>query len=146
MGLPEELVRGQIEEGKVYRFYDNIPQGSNIIPNHWHICFKVNEEIVYLVCCTTKEGTIDNYIRVNKLDTKTKVFIAPTADNGLHEDTYLNCNSIKMCGFEDLVKSISKGDVTYSGYVSRDDFNSIKIGIVSSAVVPNVIKKYVLNI
>jgi len=145
MDLPEELVRGQIKEGKVYRFYDSVPTGSNIIPNHWHICFKINEEIVYLVCCTTKEGTIDSYIKVNKLDTKTKVYIAPTADNGLTKDTYLNCNSIQMCDFEELVKSISKSKVTYSGFVSKEDFDCIRIGIRSSAVVPDAIKKLVLN-
>lgn len=71
MLIPEGLVRGQIEEGKVYRFYDTIPEDSDVIPNHFHVCFKLNEEIVYLLCCTTKNKTIDDYIRVNHLDPKT---------------------------------------------------------------------------
>lgn len=145
MDVPEALVRGQIEEGKVYRFYDSVPKGSNVIPNHWHICFKVKEEIVYFVCCTTKENTIDSYIKGTKLDPKTKVHIVPTADNGLTKDTYLNCNSFQMCDFEELVKSISNGVVTYSGFVSKEDFDCIRIGIISSAVVPDVIRKLVLN-
>ena len=144
MLIPEGLVRGQIEEGKVYRFYDTIPEGSDVVPNHFHVCFKLNEEIVYLLCCTTKNKTIDDYIRVNHLDPKTKVHIAPTPVNGLKEDTYLNCNNTLSCDFEDLVKAISDGSVTYSGEIETDEYQNIKIGILSSAVVPQAVKELLL--
>lgn len=144
MEIPEKLIQGQIEEGKIYFFYDSIPEGSDLIPKHFHICLKIHEEIVYLLCCTTQEQTIDNYIRLNGLDWKTKVFIAPSAFNGLTKDTFLNCNSIKSSDFEELVKLYEKGGISFSGEVTTDEFNTIKVGILSSAVVEPYIKKLFL--
>ena len=144
MVFPESLVKDQIEEGKVYRFYDTVPEGSDAIPGHWHICFKVGGEIVYLLCCTTKEETIDNFIKVNRLDKKTKVHITPTEDNGLLKETFLNCNSVHYCDFEQLVKAVSAGSVTYSGEITEAEYQLIKIGLLSSAVVPQVIKQLLL--
>ena len=144
MLIPEDLVRGQIKEGKIYRFYDTVPEGSDVVPNHFHVCFRLNGAIVYLLCCTTKKDTIDNYIRVNHLDQKTKVYIAPTPENGLKKDTYLNCNNTMSCDFNELVKAIGDGSVTYSGEIDDDEYQNIRIGILSSAVVPPAIKQLVL--
>ena len=144
MEIPEKLIQGQIEEGKIYFFYDSVPEGSDLIPKHFHICLKIHEEIVYLLCCTTQEQTIDNYIQSTHLDWKTKVYIAPTATNGLTKDTFLNCNSIKSSDFEELVKLYKKGGISFSGEVTIDEFNTIKVGILSSAVVEPYIKKLFL--
>lgn len=144
MEIPEKLIQGQIEEGKVYFFFDAVPEGSDLIPKHFHICLKIHEEIVYLLCGTTQKQTIENYIRANNLDIKTKVYIAPTALNGLIKDTYLNCNSIKSCDFDALIELYKNKGVSYSGEITADEFNIIKVGILSSAVVEPYIKNLFL--
>ena len=144
MELPEGLIRGQIEEGKVYRFYDIVPEDSDAVPGHWHICVKVHDEIVYLVCCTTKENTIDKFIRVNGLDCKTKVAITPSEDNGLNRETFINCNSVYFCDFEELVAAIHDGRVRYGGQIVDSDFRRIVVGILSSAVIEPFIKELLI--
>ena len=34
MEIPEKLIQGQIEEGKIYFFYDSVPEGSDLIPKY----------------------------------------------------------------------------------------------------------------
>ena len=143
MDFPEALIRGQIAPRKVYRFNDTVPNGTGIISGHWHICFKVKDSIVYLLCCTTKEQTIDKYLHANHLDDKTKVYIAPTTENGLEKDTFLNCNTIRFCELDDLVKLLKDGLVQFTGEISDEEFQKIRIGILSSSVVEPIIQEFV---
>ena len=140
IGLPEDIIRSQIEEGKVYRFHDTVPEGSDIVPNHWHIVLRKDNDIVYFLCCTTKEGTINSFIQTRGLDWKTKVHITPTPENGLTEDTFLNCNQVKICEIESLVSLMNDGLVRFDGEIVPDDYNRIKVGILSSAVIEPYIK------
>lgn len=145
IGFSDEILRSQIEEGKVYRFFDSTPDGSDIVPNHWHIVLKKNDEIVYFLCCTTKEETIDRFIQTRNLDRKTKVHISPTVDNGLKEDTFLNCNQVKRCAIEDLISLLNDGLVRFDGEIVSDDYSRIKVGILSSAVIEPYIKQFFIG-
>lgn len=139
MILPENLTKNSLAEWKIYKVL-KVPKDTDLVQNHRHICIKIEDEILYFVCCTTQEDTIDRFITSRHLNPSTKVSIPRDANNGFTQDSYVNCNNIKRCIESQLVDGLSDGTILYLGEIDNGLISKIKEGIKVSTIVPDYIK------
>ena len=144
MKLPYPLFKQSIQEKKIYIFRKNSPFG---IDGHLHICLKKPDgDILYFVCCTTKYKTIEKYLQRKNIDYSTIVHIAKDPFNCFDDDdTYINCNSVHVGNLKTFFKAYSNNIVDFVGEISDNHFCQILTGINKSPIVPNEIKKSVIE-
>ncbi len=73
MNLPLTVFLKSIQEKKIYFFAKESSLG---VPNHMHICLKIDGEILYFMCCTTKNNTIQRFLQRKNISYSTIVHIA----------------------------------------------------------------------
>lgn len=143
MILPDNLTRDSLAEWKIYKVL-KVPKDTDLVQNHRHICVKIENEIFFFVCCTTKEVTIEKFIKLNNLDIKTKVDIPKDENNGFTQDSYVNCNNIHRCVESQLVDGLTDGTIRFLGEIDNGLILKIKEGIKVSTIVPEHIKKLLI--
>ena len=62
-----------------------------------------------------------------------------------NKDTFLNCNQVKRCEIESLLSLFEDGLMRFDGEIVEDDYNRIKVGILSSAVIEPYIKQFFIE-
>jgi predicted metal-binding transcription factor (methanogenesis marker protein 9) len=136
MELPANLILSSLEEGKIYFFKDNPPTG---ISKHLHVCIKKNEEkTIFFTCCTSQENTMSRLIKYQGLNPETIVRIKKDFLNHLDaDDTFVNCNNVYMCTFDEFCSGINDGRISSSiGEMSKAHYFKIINGILKSDLVP----------
>ena len=138
MKLPLPLFLKSIQEKKIYFFRDT----SFGVSKHMHICLKVNGNVLYFMCCTTKYKTIERFLQKQNIDYSTIVHIAKDPTNCFDEtDTYINCNSVYECTSSDFAKAYIKDQISFVGEVSENHYYQILKGIHNSPMVAEFIKE-----
>lgn len=144
MKLPFPLFKQSIQEKKIYIFKRNSPFG---VDDHMHICLKKPDgDILYFVCCTTKYKTIEKFLQKQNIDYSTIVHIKKDSKNCFdNDDTYINCNSVHAGNLKTFFKAYNNDIVGFIGEISDNHFYQILIGINNSPIVPNEIKKSIVE-
>jgi hypothetical protein len=135
MELPVTLILSTLEAGKIYFFRDNPPTG---ISKHLHVCVKKNDNrTLFFTCCTSQEDTMNRLIKYQGLSPETIVWIKKDKSNNFTEDTFINCNNVFVCSFDEFCASMSNGRISSAvGEISKTHYAQIINGILNSDLVP----------
>lgn len=105
---PEIRIRSTIKEGSVYYFSDNELSSKEphyfIVLNH----NPKNEEILLLVCSTTK---IHERKKIRKLHKNTLVEISKHEYSDFKSDSIVDCNIIFPRTIEEIISKLKSGDL-----------------------------------
>ena len=75
---------------------------------HYFVIVAIDEDDIHSVLCTTKREKKEEYFRNAKLDLIGLVYIKNDTNNGLSEESWVNCNDTYPISREDLVRKKKK--------------------------------------
>jgi hypothetical protein len=135
MKLPHNLILTSLDTGKIYFFKTNPSIG---ISQHLHICIKKNDnKTIFFTCCTSREDTMNRLIKYQGLSPETIVWIKKDSINNFKEDTFINCNNIFICTFDEFCANITADRISFPiGEISKTHYAQIINGILKSDLVP----------
>jgi len=137
---PEQLISITLKVGAIYRI--TAPELIETEIPHYFIVIAIEEELIYLSLCTTKEGTIKNYLIKRGYDLNSMINLQPNSDNRLTKITYINCNYSHIVRKQDLINKSSNNKLSFTGRLSETEYQQITKAIGYSTV--NDIPKFLL--
>lgn len=129
--MTAEELRRALVSGNI--LYISDPQIANGIP-HYHIFIKkIDGGYLTTVCCTSQfEKNLKHITRVREsLDTLVSID-HETADNRLHDFTYVNCNGYFSYTEAELLSLHAKCTIPFCGSVTVFEFQKIIKGLLIS--------------
>lgn len=118
-----------LQEKEVYYFKNNKPDFNSDDP-HYFICMKRTEgDLLILTCCTTQFEKRKNFIESRNLPLTTLVPIKSDGENGLKEDSFVDCNSCFFYDVEEFRQLHLNNEITFKGNLSRVNYEQILIGL-----------------
>jgi hypothetical protein len=121
--LKSALVAGSI-------LYISDPQIANGVP-HYHVFIKkISGGYLTTVCCTSQfEKNLEHIRRVRESFDTLVCIDHETANNRLHDFTYINCNNYFSYTEAELLALNAKRDIPACGVVSEFEFKKIIKGL-----------------
>ena len=124
---PENVISSTLSIGAVYKL--TAPELISTTTPHYFIVVAIENDDNYLVLCTTQLNSKLNYLQRNGLDTNTLVYLVPSTDNGLTDDTYINCNDYYHISKSSLISKVQSGMLSITGKVFEDEYYQIASAI-----------------
>lgn len=129
---PDYYINTTLEVGAVFKF-----PAKDLIDTdvpHYFIVVAIDEDDNYLVTCTSnKDGKINHFYYSN-LDYSGLVYIKPSPENGLTDDTYVNCNDYHLIKKNVMIQKYKDGVLGRKGVVSYSHYDQIRRGIIESKI------------
>ena len=124
--LKEAFVSGNI-------LYISDPQIANGIP-HYHIFIKkIDGNYLTTACCTSQFDKNLKHIQRVRESLDTLVCIDhETADNRLHDFTYVNCNNYFTYTEAEMLMLNAKREIPLCGFITAFEFQKIIKGFIAS--------------
>ena len=131
-----------IERG-IYKYSNTFPNVSGYgIPNHYHICVKIDGTIALLSCGTTQHGNVAS--RTEYFGWK-YVDIEASTTNGFQEMTHIPCDSVFEISQVEFNSLYQSGLITKTGELSEDEYQRVLEGIRQSKRMPKATKIRILG-
>lgn len=124
---PEYVISSTLSIGAVYKL--TAPELISTTIPHYFIVVAIENDDNYLVLCTTQLNSKLNYFQRNGLDLNTLVYLVPSTDNGLTNNTYVNCNDYYHISKSSLISKVQSDILSVTGKVSEDEYNLIASAI-----------------
>ncbi|MCW3785503.1 hypothetical protein [Plebeiibacterium sediminum] len=138
---PEYVINSTLQVGTIYKF--EAPELISTDIPHYFIIVGIEDEDNYLALCTTQLEKKIKHFENYSLDFSGLVYIKPDEQNGLSDDTYVNCHDYYTISKSDLINKCSTSTLSYTGEVSLDHYTQIKTGIIDSHT--NDLPEYLLS-
>lgn len=120
---PEFVINSTLSVGAVYKF--SAPELINTTIPHYFIVVGIDCNDNYLVLCTTQLDKKLNYFQKKGLDPKTLAYLLPSNENGLTDDTYVNCNDYHYISKESLINKVRSSMLSVSGKITKPEYDDI---------------------
>lgn len=131
-----------VERG-IYKYSNTFPKDSGYgIPNHYHLCVKIDGTIALLSCGTTQHGNVAS--RAEYFGWK-YVDIEVSLTNGFTEKTHIPCDSVFEISQDEFDRLYQEGHITKTGELSEDDYQLVLDGIRQSKRMAKVTKIRILG-
>ena len=140
MELNRALLEQVVERRKIFKFRKS--QLTSEKP-HYHIVIHNDKEkkSYIFACSTTKYEKRKRYIELEGLPETTLVWIKPSDNNGLTENSYIDCNSVFVISDDEFYQKYSEGELTLEGELEEGYFFQICAGIADSPRISNEIRE-----
>jgi len=141
---PDYFFEKTLKPGKVYYY---ISQKTKTPKRRFYIIVTVLDAGTIILCTTTTqiEKRI-KYIEYNKHPSSTLVFIKTDEDNGLTEESVVDCNYYEHEDKESLKKIFTEKGIEFKGNLKESKLEEIRKGLIDSPVVEEEIKDVVKKI
>ena len=129
MDLPINIFGAVAQEGEIYFFSENCPEG---IPNHPHILVRKRGSYLFLNTCSSQLTTSIRLATIRKWDVRTYPVIKKDATNMLMKDSYVDCNKFVELSAQRFGELLNSGMIRRdvgNGVVSESDIAMIREGI-----------------
>lgn len=120
---PELVISSTLCVGVVYKF--SAPELIDTTIPHYFIVVAIDDNDNYLVLCTTQLNQKLNYFQRMGYDLNTLAYLTPTSENGLTDDTYVNCNDYHLVSKDALIDKVRSGMLSVTGNVSKTEYEQI---------------------
>lgn len=128
-----------VDEKDIFKFTKEFPTGSGEgIPNHFHICVKVEDSYYLFNCCTSQSGKVKD--RMEFLGWQ-YVEITNRKKTLLTERTFVDCDDVFKITKEEFDKYLEEDKITPAGLINNVDYQNIVKGILASDRVEEETKK-----
>ena len=104
--------------GKIFKFTNSELKNTQI--PHYHICIYRENNVAYLVCCTSDRNGNRKRLAQIKGTLASLIHIIPDNENNFTIDTYVDCNYIFKFSIEELKKLIDQNENFYTGSCVND--------------------------
>ena len=135
--------RSVLVERGIYKYSKSFPQGTGYgIPNHYHVCVKIDNTVALLSCGTSQHGNVESrtlYFGWKYVD------IDPTATNGFSEKTHIPCDKTFEISQTDIDNYCQQGMLEMTGTLSEEEYQAILEGIRLSKRMPKEEKNRILG-
>lgn len=141
MDLPSSLLNSAlIKEKSVFYFTCDKINASE--PHNFIIIKNIDNSIILLTCCTSKYQTILNYVSFNKYSENTIASIDYNSYDFLKKPTFINCNSKIEYDYNEFTSHYIKGEISYRGEISDEEYAKIISGILLSEDIEEELKDH----
>jgi len=139
-----EVKQPVLVEGGIYKFSEHFPKDLGYgIPNHYHICIKIDNAIALLSCGTTQHGNVES--RISYFNWKyVDIEVSPT--NGFTEKTHIPCDSVFEISQAEFERLYQENMITKTGDLSRDEYLLVLEGIRQSKRMAKATKTRILGV
>lgn len=120
---PSYVLSSTLKVGVVYKF--SAPEVLGTSVPHYFIVVAVISANNYALVCTTQLDKKIKYVQERNIPEDTICYLEPTKENGLTENTYINCNDYVELPSSLLTKKISEGKLSISGTLSKEEYEKI---------------------
>ena len=130
-----------LKPGKVYYY---VSQKTKPPKHRFYIIVTVSDAGTIILCTTTTQ--IEKrlkFIKNNKHPNSTLVFIKPDEDNGLTEESVVDCNYYDHEDKESLKKIFTEKGIRLKGNIKDSKLEEIRKGLIDSPLVEEEIKNIV---
>lgn len=131
-----------IERG-IYKYSKDFPKELGYgIPNHYHLCVKIDNTVALLSCGTTQHGNVESrtlYFGWKYVD------IEATATNGFKEKTHVPCDSFFEISQAEFDRLFQGGMITKTGMLTAEEYQTVLDGIRQSKRMPKAEKNRILG-
>lgn len=128
---PDYIITSTLEVGSVYYF--SAPEHISTVVPHYFFVVGRDKDDNYMIAGTSQKEKQEAYIKHMKFDSSSLVCIKPDEENGLKKNTYLNCNNECIpLSKEDLVEKVKEGNLSYTGKISKFQYDQVRNGIETS--------------
>lgn len=115
-----------IERG-IYKYSKQIPKELGYgIPNHYHVCVKIDDKVALLSCGTTQHGNVAS--RIEYFGWK-YVDIEVSSTNGFTEKTHIPCDSMFEMSQTEFDRLYQEGMITKTGELSEEEYQRVLEGV-----------------
>ena len=143
MILPKSFFLNTAKEKDIFYFSTDKISSTK---KHYFICIKKSaKEILLFTCCTTQKEKREQYFKLKNYSLRTLVYINPTKENGLTEDTWVDCNNIFPFTTEEFKTFCDDGRIEFKGELSDIHYEQILIGLHESTEITNAQKLEIPN-
>lgn len=115
-----------VERG-IYKYSKLFPKELGYgIPNHYHLCVKIDDMVALLSCGTTQHGNVASrteYFGWKYVD----IDVSPT--NGFTEKTHIPCDSMFEISLAEFERLFQEGMITKTGELTEDEYQLVLNGI-----------------
>lgn len=115
-----------VERG-IYKYSKHFPKELGYgIPNHYHLCVKIDDMVALLSCGTTQHGNVasrSEYFGWKYVD----IEVSPT--NGFTEKTHIPCDSMFEISQAEFDRLYQEGMISKTGELSEDEYLRVLEGI-----------------
>ena len=138
--LDDAFFETTLKVGTVY-YYESPRLIHTTEPHYWLIIHKVDSESIIVGCTTTQKEKRIKYLEKTGLPESTLVFIKPNRDNGLKQESLVDCNTNCFIETKDDLKNIRrKSGIEIKGKVAESIIEQLRQGIRDSPVLTQEIK------
>lgn len=139
---PDFVINSTLKIGVVYKF-----EASELIETeipHYFIIIAIDGDDNFLAMCTTQLESQSAYIRRKGYDAGTLTYIQPNKENGLKEDSYVNCNNYFNLTKAQLIEKVTSKKFELTGNLSDVEYAKIVNSITLSTVndIPHFLLEY----
>lgn len=141
--IPSKIViEATLRVGAIYKF--EAPELISTSIPHYFIVIAIENESNYLSVCTTQLGNKIDYLNRMKYNLDTLAYIKPNINNGLEQDSYINCNDYHTMSKDELIGKVQTRNFHPVGRLSLEEYNIILNSISLSYVndIPSFLLKY----
>ena len=111
----------------IYKYSKHFPKELGYgIPNHYHLCVKIDDMVALLSCGTTQHGNVasrSEYFGWKYVD----IEVSPT--NGFTEKTHIPCDSMFEISQAEFDRLYQEGMISKTGELSEDEYLRVLEGI-----------------
>jgi hypothetical protein len=118
--------------GSVYKL--SAPEHIDTTIPHYFVVVAIDEDDNHLVLCTTQREKKEEYFKNAGYDLTSLVYIRNDTDNGLTEETWVNCNDTYPISRADLIRKRDEGILIWVGQISYNHYDQLRTGIKSSYI------------
>lgn len=131
-------------EGGIYKYSKHFPKDLGYgIPNHYHICVKIDNAIALLSCGTTQHGNVES--RISYFNWK-YVDIEVSSTNGFTEKTHIPCDSVFEISQTEFERLYQEGMIIKTGDLSEGEYKLVLEGIRQSKRMAKATKIRILGV
>ena len=127
---PAFILNSSLEVGRIY--YISAPELIDIHESHYFVVIAILEDQTYLLVSTTQLNKRISFLQRRNIPEDTLCYIAPSEENMLTKDSYLDCNKYFEVKNEFLMEKIEKRLLETKGVISDEDFEKIRRSIEQS--------------
>lgn len=120
---PEIVIETSLVVGTVYRL--KAPELITTSIPHFFIVIAIDGSDNYMLLCTTQLNSKINHLTKKRFDLNTLAYLIPTEENGLTDESYVNCNDYYEITKAELIKKVQSNMLEIRGKVSEEEYQKL---------------------
>jgi len=128
----DKYIKSTLQVGTIFKLC--APELIDTDIPHYFIIVAIDDDDIHMVVCTRQKDKREEYFRLMRFDLSGLVRIEPNSENGLTEESYVDCNQNHSTTKKALIQKKEDGLLKWIGEISYNQYDQIRTGIINSTI------------